>query len=73
MIQNKTVTNRVPSNLTILQKLKADNSIRTFRKNFIKKEQIPLDFHYRAPLSLPFRSLANADLPLPVSYFCLDK
>ena len=66
MIQNKTVTTRVPSNLTILQKLKADNSIRTFRKMFQKNPNE--EYHYDIPHTLPLPAE-----PLPVSYFCLDK
>ena len=47
------------NNLTILQKLKEDNSIRLFKK----KEQPNIDFQYRAPYSVP----------LSISLFCLDK
>lgn len=54
MIQNKAFTN-----LTILQKMKQDNSVRLF----IRKEQLVVDFQYRTPLSVPVQ----------VSYFCLGK
>lgn len=47
-------------NYTILQKMKTDNSIRTFRKIF--RENPITDFCYRIPHSLP----------IPVSPFSLD-
>jgi len=66
MIQNKTVTVRVPSNFTILQKLKADNSNRNYRKMFRKTPNE--EYHYDIPHTLPLPAE-----PVPVSYFCLDK
>ena len=48
------------SNITILQKMKQDNSIKTYRKMFQKN---PItDFKYSIPHSLP----------IPVPPFCLE-
>ena len=51
MVQNGTVTIPPPNNLTILQKLKEDNSNRNYRKMFRKTPS--KEYHYDIPHTLP--------------------